>query len=101
MALTIGDLNASSGMTKAIYDEVRATIEPGLNVDAATLEVMREGWRKLAYAVARGVVTHLQSNLEVRGVQTRGNIAAPVSGGTATQNNVTFTQSNDGAGRVA
>jgi hypothetical protein len=101
MALTIGDQNANSGMTKAIYDELGAALELGLSVDSPTLNEMREGWRKLAFAVATGVITHIQSNLEVRGVQTSGNIAATVSGSTATQNNVVFTQSNDGAGRVA
>jgi hypothetical protein len=114
MALTIGNQNATSGMTKDIYDEISAVMEAGLDVDDETLQQMREGWKKLAFAVATGVINHLVANLEISGVQTRGNISAAVSGNTAvasghqhavtltgTQNNVTFTQSNNGTGRVS
>jgi hypothetical protein len=127
MALVIGSINADTGMSKAIYDQVDALLSPPLQeaVDNATgdakpkaqeaLDAARDGWKKLAFAVATGVVNHVLSNMEVVGVQTRGNVNASVSGQTgpappaahphavalsATQNNVTFTQSNDGTGRV-
>ena len=101
MALTIGNKNATSGMSKSIYDEIRDAIEPDLgDLDEPTLEDMRDGWRKLAFAIATGVIEHIQSNMEIQGVQTRGNIAATVSGSSATQNNVTFTQNNNGTGLV-
>jgi hypothetical protein len=127
VALSIGSVNADSGMSKAIYDQVDALLSPPLQtaVDEATaaakpkaqeaLDAARDGWRKLAFAVAKGVVDHVLSNMEVVGVQTRGNVAAAVSGNTgpappgphphpvsltATQPNLVFTQSNDGTGRV-
>src|SRR5688572_31216065 len=54
-----------------------------------------------AFAISKGVIDHLKANLEIKGVQTTGNVSAAVSGGTATQSGVVFTQSNDGTGRVA
>ncbi len=127
MALVIGSQTADSGMSKAIYDRVDELLSPPLQaaVDGAgddakpgaqqALDAARDGWRKLSFAIATGVVEHLLSNLEVVGVQTRGNVAATVNGATAaappgphthpvalsgTQTGVTFTQSNDGTGRV-
>jgi hypothetical protein len=114
-------------MSKAIFDQMDALLSPPLQaaVDGATgepkvkaqeaLDAARDGWRKLSFAIATGVIDHILSNMEVFGIQTRGNVSASVSGATApappgphphtvslsaTQNNVTFTQSNDGAGRV-
>jgi hypothetical protein len=127
MALVIGSAAANAGMSKAIYDQVNLLLSPPLQkaVDDATgdakvqaqqvLDAAREGWKKLAFAVATGVVTHLLSNLEVAGVRCQGSVSAAVSGQTgaanpgphphavnltATQNAVSFTQSNDGTGRV-
>jgi hypothetical protein len=127
MALVIGSEAADTGMSKAIYDQVDALLSPPLEdaveqaPDAAkpgaqaALDAARDGWRKLSFAIANGVIGHLLTNLEVAGVQARGNINAQVSGATGsaapgphthavaltgTQANVTFTQSNDGTGRV-
>lgn len=127
MAMIIGSSAADSGMSKAIYDQVDALLSPPLKkaVDDASgdakpkaqeaLDAARDGWKKLSFAIATGVINHITANMEVRGVQTQGNINASVSGSTgatppgphvhsvglaATQNAVTFTQSNDGAGRV-
>jgi len=127
VALVIGSVDADSGMSKAIYDEVDALLSPPLQqaVDDATaeakpkaqeaLDAARDGWKKLSFAIATGVVDHLLANLEVVGVETRGNVSASVSGSTApaapgphthtvslpaTQSNLTLTQSNDGTGRV-
>jgi hypothetical protein len=47
------------------------------------------------------VIDHITANMEIGGVQTTGNISAAVSGTTATQSGVVFTQSNDGTGRVS
>ena len=94
MALIIGSVNADSGMSKAIYDEVDALLSPPLQaaVDEATdaakpkaqeaLDAARDGWKKLSFAIAKGVIGHTVSNLEVVGVQTRGNVSASVSGST-------------------
>ena len=44
MALEIGDLSATSGMTQTIYEQIRAVMEPDLGeLDEADLEDMREG----------------------------------------------------------
>jgi hypothetical protein len=127
VALVIGSVNADAGMSKAIYDQVDALLSPPLQeaVDNAegpakakaqeALDAARDGWKKLSFAVATGVIGHVLSNMEVVGVQTRGNVNAQVTGQTgpaapgphphavslsATQNNLTLTQSNDGTGRV-
>ena len=95
MALNIGTTDATSGMTKAIYDQLQASLEDGLSdLDAAALEAVRGGWRKLAHAVATGVVNHLLSNLEIKDVETTGKV-------TAFHANMTFEQTNDGTGLIA
>jgi hypothetical protein len=116
MALTVGNQNATTGMTRDIYEQMRTILEPDLaGLGEEEIEPIREGWRKLAFAVATGVITHLRTNMEINGIQTRGNVAAAVNGNTGaaapanhvhpialtgTANNVLFTQSNDGVGHV-
>jgi hypothetical protein len=127
VALAVGSVSADSGMSKAIYDQMDALLSPPLQaaVDGASgpakakaqeaLDAARDGWKKLSFAIATGVVTHILSSLEVVGVETRGNVGASVSGSTgtappgphshsvslgATQTSLTLTQSNDGPGRV-
>jgi hypothetical protein len=127
VALVIGSVTADVGMSKAIYHQVDALLSPPLQaaIDAApdeakpkaqeALQMARDGWKKLAFAIATGVIGHIVSNMEVSGIQARGDISASVSGTTgpappaahahpmslsATQSSVTFTQSNDGTGRV-
>jgi hypothetical protein len=127
MALVVGSESADAGMSKAIFEQIDRLLSTPLQqaVDAATgdpkvkaqeaLDAARDGWQKLSFAIATGVIGHILSNLEVTGVTTRGNVAATVSGATgpaapaahphsvsltATQSDVTFTQSNSGTGRV-
>ncbi|SRR6266496_992820 len=116
MALQIGDQGATSGMTKAIYDQMRAVLEDGLSgLDEDKKAPIRDNWKKTAFAVAKGVVDHIVANMEIVGVTCQGNISAGVSGNTGaappaahvhavsltgTQDNVVFTQNNDGTGRV-
>ncbi|HEX2084699.1 MAG TPA: hypothetical protein VHF89_03380 [Solirubrobacteraceae bacterium] len=127
MALQVGSVDAGSGMSKAIFDQIDALLSPPLEqaVEAAdgdvkaeaqqALDRARDSWRKLSFAIATGVIGHVLSNLEVVGVQTRGDVAASVSGPTgaappgphahsvaltASQSQVVFRQSNDGTGRV-
>ncbi len=71
MAMQIGDLGATSGMTKAIYDKMRELMEPIDGVTGEDLDVV-----------------------------TRGDISATVSGSTATQNNVAFAQDDTEPGRI-
>ncbi|MGK5110669.1 MULTISPECIES: hypothetical protein [unclassified Geodermatophilus] len=112
MALTVGTQDADRGLSKAVYDQLDALLSPPLQqaVEAASgpakeaaqqaLEGARSGWRKLAFAIATGVVTHLLDNLEVTGVRTGGNVVAQVSGQVAVQNGVVLAQVNGGTGLV-
>jgi hypothetical protein len=127
MALQIGSENATSGMSQAIYQEVNQHLSPPLQkaVDDAeggakakaqeALDKAREGWKKLSYAIAKGVIEHITANMELFGIQTQGNVNTTMQGNTGTAppgnhlhgvnlsgqaNNVVFTQSNDGTGRV-
>lgn len=115
MALEIGNLGATAGMTKAIYDQIRANIEPDLgDLSEEDLEPIREGWKKLAHGIATGVIQHLLSSLEVRDIQTRGTVTVSMSGSTGSANGhqhnagtlqgshtVTFHQINEGTGLIA
>jgi hypothetical protein len=114
MALIIGDQTAGTGMSKAIYDQLQSVLEPALGgLSAEARSQLHEGWQKLAYAIARGVIEHIMANMEVVGIQTQGNVNAPVQGNTSSvsghqhgvnlagvQNNLVFTQSNDGTGHI-
>jgi hypothetical protein len=115
MPLQIGDQDASSGMAKAIYDQMRALLEPGLEGLAEDKKApIRDSWKKIAFAVSRGVIEHVTANMEIFGVRCSGNVNASVTGNTGVaapthahtvalsgvQNGVVFTQSNDGTGHV-
>ena len=131
MALSYGsraDTNVTvGGMSALIYNELDVLLSPPLQdaVDQAegdaknaaqnALDEARIGWQKLAFAVASGVVEHLLANLEIRGVETQGTVTIAFGGQTqlvnghrhgpgtltGTHTNATFTQSNDGTGRIA
>jgi hypothetical protein len=115
MALVIGDISASSGMTKEIYDQLETLLSPPLQgMSTQDLEKVKTGWKQLAFAIATGVVNHIKSNMEIFGIQTAGGVNVKVSGDTGTtgghshtltnvpgsENNAVFTQSNDGTGHV-
>lgn len=127
MGLEIGDISASSGMSLAIYKEVDKQLSPPLKkaVDEAkgnakpkaqeALDEARKGWQKLSYCIAKGVIEHIISNMEIYGITAKGNVNASVSGNTGAQipgphvhtvsltgvqNTIVFTQNNDGTGRV-
>ena len=128
MALVPGSVAADSGMAKAIYDQIDVLLSPPLQkaVAAATgdaqkaaqqaLDAAQDGWRKLSFCIATGVINHLKSNLEINGVQTSPKVNAPVDGQTgpaapnqhqhqvslaAAQVGITFSQTNNGTGLVA
>ncbi|MHC4117214.1 MAG: hypothetical protein ACYSWO_06870 [Planctomycetota bacterium] len=116
------------GMTLSIYTEMDEQLSPPLKeaIDDAksndekksaqdALKDAREGWKKLSYAIAKGVIDHIKSNMEIYGVNTKGKVNTEVKGKTARsdpgnhqhsvalsgkQTEVVFTQSNDGTGHV-
>ncbi len=112
MALIIGDESASQGMTKAIYDSMRNTLEPIEGMSEEDMKPIRESWRKLSYAIANGVIEHIKSNMEIHGVEVAiSNVSTNVSvvttcpsgAGTGTgtgSGTATGQQSNDGTGHV-
>ncbi|MGA3244204.1 MAG: hypothetical protein ABSE41_06295 [Bacteroidota bacterium] len=128
MALIIGSEDAAGGMSLLIYQELDRLLSPSLQQAVNTaqdeakkgaqeaLDGARAGWKKLSYAIANGVIAHILTNLEICGVATHGNVSgAVVSGNTGTalpnnhshsvnlsgiQNNIVFTQNNDGTGHI-
>lgn len=128
MALVPGSVACDSGMAQAIYQQIDPLLSPPLQkaVDQATgdaktqaqqaLDGARDGWRKLSFCIATGVIQHLVANLEIRGVQTSPAVNAPVGGLTApaspsqhqhqvsldaAQVGITYAQVNNGTGLVA
>lgn len=79
------------GMSNDIYLVMDELLSPPLvkAVDEASddtrdgaveaLEKAREGWQKLSYAIASGVVEHLRNNLEIVNVQTTGNVTIAIN----------------------
>lgn len=112
MALTIGSEDAENGMSLAVYTEMDRLLSPPLQamVDEAdgearvkaqeALDGAREGWKKLAFAIASGVITHLLENMEISGVTTQGDVTVAVQGNTGRATNVEFVQNNDGTGLI-
>lgn len=127
MALNAGSENADTGMSLEIYKKLDFYLSPPLQeaVDNAeeeakpsvqdALDKARLSWKKLAYSIAYGVIEHIKSNMEIRGITAKGNVDTTVTGETKTaipddhshevdipvkQENVVFTQNNDGTGHV-
>ena len=84
MALTIGDSSASDGMTKAIYDKLNEVLSPA--VPASDLAHAQDGWKKLAFAIATGVVNHIVSNGEIQGLAVGGSASLAVANNVASGN---------------
>lgn len=83
MSLSIGDIGASHGMALGIYTQIAANLEADLGpMPPEDLEKVRASWRKLAHAIATGVVAHLQANLELRDAATDGTPVRAVAGQT-------------------
>ena len=89
MALSAGDEQASSGMSKAIYDQINQLLSPSIPADPPDLlPKVQANWKQLAFCIATGVVAHLKSNLEITGLQVTGTVNVPITG-TAGGNPVT------------
>ncbi len=73
MSLKAGGMNPPSEMSKAIFDQLDKNLMSQADKDAmkpADLEVIRTGWRKLAYSIAQGITDYINANLEIIGVKT-------------------------------
>ena len=128
MAMTIGTTEADQGMSKEIFTQMDLLLAPPLQkaVDDATgdakavaqeaLDKARTNWKQLAFAIANGVINHVTANMEIKEIQTTGNVAATVNGVSgpappgphvhpvglsATQQSVTFNQSGSTSGHVS
>ena len=115
MSLNIGDKNATSGMTKAIYDELYTILSPPLTgMKSEDFEKVKDGWKKLSYAIAKGVIEHIKDNMEIKDIHTKGDVTTHLDVYTSivnghrhkttedvTASDVIFTQSDDGTGHVA
>jgi hypothetical protein len=113
MALEIGDITASSGMSKAIYDQLDTLLSPPLEGMAEEdMEKVRDSWKKIAFAIATGVIEHIKSNMEIYGVEVSISdvsttvstvTTCPAGAGSGTgsgSGTATGQQSNDGTGHV-
>ncbi|BAP56311.1 hypothetical protein THII_2014 [Thioploca ingrica] len=100
-------------MSYQIYTQLDEILSPPLqaSMSAEQLNDVRAGWKKLAYAIAKGVIEHLTANLEIYGIETKGDLPIKGNTGTALPNNhlhaldlsipqVNFKQSNEGIGHV-
>ena len=118
MTLSVGNKDATTGMTKAIYDALREALEADLGeLSEEQRTPIRASWKKMAYAIAKGVIEHIVSNMEVYGITTQGDVSTTVEGNSASAlpipndhshsislsgvaSDVVFTQNNDGTGLV-
>jgi hypothetical protein len=65
-----GNIEATSGMSKAIYDAMEANMSDAF--PDGVPDVVQEGWKKLAFCIATGVVDHIKSNMDVDGTTAAG-----------------------------
>ncbi len=91
MALEAGTIDADSGMSKAIYDALHDNLKDGFLPDPPSTEV-KDGWKKLSFCIATGVIEYIKTNMEINGIQTAGIIEDPA--------NAVLVQNNDGTGHV-
>ncbi len=105
MALSIGDIKASSGMSQAIYNQLNTLLSP--SIPAATLPQSQASWQQLAFAIATGVVQHILANMEINNIQAGGTISVAISqvnGAAATGTaggNISLNQTGVTSGHVA
>ena len=104
------------GMGELIYKQMDKALSPTFQSPSKALTDARDGWKKLAYAIAEGVIIHLKNHLEVKDITTSGEVAPALKDGktgaadpanhshSLTLPNATekliFTQNNDGTGHV-
>jgi hypothetical protein len=77
MSPEVDHQEAIQGMAQAIYDAMRATIEADLDLEGLSegdLQAMRTGWEKLSHAIATGVITYSIENMEIVGIEAKGEV---------------------------
>lgn len=99
MALEAGNINAENGMSKAIYDALYDKMKTNFPGEQPSEEVC-DGWKKLAYSIAFGVIEHIKINMEINGITAEGSVTTVVTGNTGQADGVIFTQNNDGTGHI-
>lgn len=114
MALKAGTEKADLGMAKDIYDQMLITLGPGIeSLKEDNTKLIKANWQQLSFVIATGVIKHLQENLEIIDIKTKGDVNISMKGNTApggidqhthsinlTTQNVVFTQSEDGIGHL-
>jgi len=95
-------------MSKAIYDQLDGLLSPAIPpTPPDTLAKARASWKQLAFAIASGVVQHLQTKMDIQNIQAGGSITlgiTQVNGAAATgtaTGTVTLNQTGTVSGHVA
>lgn len=78
MPLQIGDQNATIGMSRDIFQELENQLSNGMEPEE--VEKVRPSWRRLAFAVATGVITHITANMEISGIESAGDVETTIQG---------------------
>jgi hypothetical protein len=112
MALKKGDIKATDGMAKAIYDKLQEVFLPTASAGGGDTDKLQETWQKLSYAIASGVIDHITANMEINGIKVKwkDDNSTKIYGETTTDHQevvvngphagVEFPQSNDGLNHV-
>jgi len=72
MPLAYGTVTAPEGMTTAIYNELILLFEADLINSGAERAKVEEGFKKLSYAIAAGVIKHVKLNMDISGIHVAG-----------------------------
>lgn len=73
MPYEAGDISASTGMSKYIFESMKENLSGGFP-DGPTPEVL-EGWKKFSFSMAKGIVEYLKTDTGIYGIHT--DIPAP------------------------
>jgi hypothetical protein len=83
MGLDPGDIAATGGMSKAIYDALFNNMK-GSFPDSKPSEDVCQSWKKLAYSIAFGVIEHIKSHMEIKGIASKWDAGTEMTGTTDT-----------------
>lgn len=111
-AKDIDEKNPGAGMAKAIYAKLIPLEKDLENLGLSEKEIkpIKEGWQKLADAIAKGVVEYISQHMTISGIKTEGVVAGQTAADDPVGHQHTinlkiegptaFVQSNDGTGHV-